>query len=435
LKPVVRLRWVAGLVAVAVVALQPLAASAREPFAHRLLTTGPQAPARFEPAPSPNPGGQLSTPTDVRSTTVDSEPWTGYENAVYAPGDDTVFVAFKRFTEDPDGGGYNQAELRVAKSIDGGATWTIHVVDPDAIEAGDTIDNSVSIDGNGDAVYIAYHVRSSGLFADMKLMVARSTDAGGTWTIDTVADGYAGDHNSIRVLDANSVAISAHANGPEEGVHLYTTRNGGSTWTDSLVEGGFGNGYYTSVGATSPRRVFVAWYNSLYPDHTDLNAARRALSGWRTTTVDGEPGDLDLAGLGASIWVAAGPTAWIAYEADTAEGAFVRVARWVPGVPGWTIVPVQQGGTIGWNTSVHAVGTSDVYVGYWRIDDTGAGRAMLAVSADGGATWSPLAIPDAGYVQPYLDSSAPSTAVQYESYQTTDLSGDHEVLRVARVRP
>jgi hypothetical protein len=60
---------------------------------------------------------------------------------------------------------------------------------------------------------------------------------------------------------------------------------------------------------------------------------------------------------------------------------------------------------------------------------------MLAVSSDGGTTWSPQAIPDPRYVQPYLDSSAPSAAVQYESYQTTDLSGDGEALRVARVEP
>src|SRR5206468_852907 len=135
-----------------------------------------------------------------------------------------VFVAYKRFTEDPSGGGYVPAELRVARTTDGGDTWAILVVDPDAIEEADTVDGSVSIDGDrASTIYVAYHVRSSGLFADMKLKVARSTDDGTTWSIQTIADGYAGDYNSIRVLDANTVVVSAHAEGSEGGVHAYVS--------------------------------------------------------------------------------------------------------------------------------------------------------------------------------------------------------------------
>jgi hypothetical protein len=368
--------------------------------------------------------------------TVDPRPWTGYENAVYAVDDGTVFVAYKRFTEDPSSGGYVPAELRVARSTNGGRNWSIQVVDGDAIEEASTIDGSVSIDGDrGSVVYVAYHVRASGLFADMKLRVAKSTDGGATWTTQTVVDSNAGDHNSIRVVDADTVLISAHAQGGEEGVHVYLTTDGGASWRDTLVEGGLGNGFYTSVGAAGLQNVFVAWYNSLYPEHTDLHAARRTRNGsWRTETVDGTPGDGDLTGLGTSTWVAPGPTVWIAYEEDTAEGAFVRVARMVPGEPGWTIDTVQQGMPVaGWNTAVHSVGTANVYVSYWHVDFSGRATAVLATSSDGGATWEPLVITDPRSSQPYLDSTAPSTVVQYVSYQTVDQAGDHPVLRVARI--
>src|SRR5205823_2182117 len=146
-----------------------------------------------------------STPASVTVRTVDTDSYTGYENAIYAADDSTAFVAYKRFLSDPGVGGYIPAELRVAKSIDAGQTWTITVVDPNAIEEGDTIDNSVSIDGDHQGtMYVAYHVRASGLFADMKLKVAKSTDNGATWTTQTVADGYAGDYNSLRVLSANA---------------------------------------------------------------------------------------------------------------------------------------------------------------------------------------------------------------------------------------
>ena len=421
--------------ALVVAAFGSAPAGARQGSPFRLISTGHEGDVRFGPNGPGRHGPALSSvPATVKTITVDTTPWTGYENAIYASDDNTVFVAYKRFTEDPSGGGYVPAELRVAKSTDGGISWTIQVVDPDAIEQADTIDGSVSIDGDhGSTVFVAYHVRASGLFSDMKLRVARSTDSGSTWTIGTVADGYAGNYNSIRVLDSSVAVISAHAAGADEGVHVYVTRNGGITWTDSLVEAGLGDGIYTSVGATSLRTVAVGWYNSLYPEHTDLNAGWHARgASWKTMTVDGVPGDSDLTGLGASTWVASGPTVWIAYEADTSQGAFVRVAKLVVGIPGWTIVPVQQGGTIGWNTAVHSVGTSNVYVSYWQVVGT-KGDPMLAVSSDGGTTWSPFAIPDPRNTQPYLDSTVPSVTVQYESYQTTDQLGHNPALRVARI--
>src|SRR5438034_4659566 len=86
-----------------------------------------------------------STPATVTVSTVDTDLYTGYENAIYAADDNTVFVAYKRFLSDPTVSGYIPAELRVAKSIDAGQTWTVAVIDPDAIEESETINNSVSI--------------------------------------------------------------------------------------------------------------------------------------------------------------------------------------------------------------------------------------------------------------------------------------------------
>src|SRR5690348_14152449 len=79
----------------------------------------------------------------ISSSTVDTDLYTGYENAIFAADDNTVYVAYKRFLSDPTVPGYIPAELRIARSIDAGETWTIAVVDPDAIEEGDTINNSV----------------------------------------------------------------------------------------------------------------------------------------------------------------------------------------------------------------------------------------------------------------------------------------------------
>jgi hypothetical protein len=368
----------------------------------------------------------------ITSSTVDTDLYTGYENAIFAPNDNTVYVAYKRFLSDPTTPGYIPAELRIAKSIDAGNTWTIAVVDPDAIEEGDTINNSVSIDGyRGSVVYVAYLVQPSGLFADIQLRVARSTDGGSTWTTQTVAQGAGGDQNSIRVLNPSTAVISAHANGASEGIHTFITRDGGTTWSDTLVAGGIGNGYYTSVGAVDSRSIWVSYYNSLYPDHQDMNAGKRLPGGsWDNFLVD-DAGD-GIAGLGSSITVAPNRAAYAAYEADTSSGAFVRVASKRNGAP-WNVVDVQSDLTIGWNTAIHEF-NGKLYVSYWRVPSGSIGLAMFAVSGDTGTTWTPITIPETRSVTPYIDLTAPSNFTQFESYQTVDPSTfTQPILQVARI--
>ena len=372
------------------------------------------------------------SPLSATITTVDTDLYTGYENAIYAQDDNTVFVAYKRFLSDPSTPGYIPAELRLARSTDAGQTWTISVLDPNAIEEGDAIDNSVSIDGDGHGtICVAYLVQASGLFADMKLTVAKSTDGGASWAIQTVANGYAGDYNSIRVLSAKAILISAHANGPSEGIHTYITQNGGANWTDTLVAGTIGNGYYTSIGAANSRSIWVSYYNSLYPDHQDMNAGRRFQDGsWANFLVDNPSNGI--AGLGSSITVTANHVAYAAYEADTSSGAFVKVASSRNGID-WNIVSVQSDITIGWNTAIHEA-NGELYVSYWRLPNGSRGLAMFALSRDGGLTWKPFAIPDTRFAEPYIDSTAPSDSTQFESYQTVDpVTFQQPFLQVARI--
>ena len=198
--------------------------------------------------------GTAPASVTITSSTVDTDLYTGYENAIFAPDDNTVYVAYKRFLSDPTVPGYIPAELRIARSIDAGETWTISVVDPDAIEEGDTLNNSVSIDGyRGSVIYVAYFIQPSGLFADAKLRVAKSTDGGSTWTTQTVAQGAGGDQNSIRVLNPNTAVISVHANGAAEGIHTFITRDGGTTWSDTLVAG---------VSGTATTRRWERWIHA-----------------------------------------------------------------------------------------------------------------------------------------------------------------------------
>lgn len=429
------LRYSVFLVALVLVAQTSIPAAAATPGVRRVIGASKQGPiwqtlanvrqTKFEDG---------STPAAVTISTVDTDLYTGYENAIYASDDNTVFVAYKRFLSDPTLADYTPAELRVAKSTDAGQTWTITVVDPDAIEDGYFLNGSDAIDGDhSSTVYVAYYVRASGLGTDEHLRVAKSTDGGSTWTTQTISDGSAGDYNSIRVFSAKAAVISSHANGFEEGIHTFITKDGGTTWSDTLVAGDIGNGYYTSVGAADPNSIWVSYYNSLYPDHTDMNAGKRSRSGsWKTVVVDGTSGDSDLTGLGSSITVTPNRTVFTAYEADTTSGNFVRVASSTNGTQ-WNVVTVQQGGYIGVNTAIHEY-NGKLYLSYWSVPVGSRGLAMFAVSGDNGVTWTPVTIRDPRYVQPYIDSAAPSNFTQFESYQTVDPSTfDQPILRVARI--
>jgi hypothetical protein len=367
----------------------------------------------------------------IRMVTVDSDSYTGYENAIYAVDKDTLIVAYKRFLSDPiePTGAHIPAELRVARSIDGGKTWSVKVIDPQAIEIGDEFEQSVSIDGDhASTIYIAYLVSSSGAFADLSLHVAKSIDTGATWTLSTLGS-FVGVYNSIRVLDANNVLISASGEGPSVGLHVFSTSNGGTTWTDALVDGS-GERWYTGIDGTASGKVYVSHYWPSVPVKLHLAKFRPAKGTWKTTPIDQAQG---YTGLGDAIALSGGAL-HVSYEDFSGSISILKVATSTDGGTSWSIVPVEQAVYVGSNTSVHTVGSARVFVSYWHANaQTLKGKPRLATSADGGATWSILTVPERQNVDLYIDLAAPAAAVQFISYQTRNFDTDASTLRVARI--
>jgi hypothetical protein len=402
--------------------------------------------ARPEGRPVPGVGSTEESSSDTApavvapgmAVTVDSRRHTGYENATYAPTSSTVFVAYKRFLRNPynPGGDYVPAQLRIARSEDGGRTWRIEVVDDGADEAGDVIDQSVSIGGDRqDAIYVAYLVQKGGSPDDMRLRVAKSTDGGHDWSIRTIARNGIGNYNAIRVIDRRTVLIAAVKSGNSEGIRLFSTENGGHDWSRSKVDN---FGWYTGLDATQWGKIWVSYYN---PGATSLHSATSLASNgpWMRDTVDGQGGDGDFTGLGASLDIARNGDVFIAYEdfQQSLGRSVVRVSTSDDGGASWARSRVEGAPIVGWNTAIRVlIGSddevSDAFVSYWLARGQPLrGHAKIAYSSDASPPWERFRIPEQRYVEPYLDMAVPNDSRQFVSYQARSSRGP--ILRVARI--
>jgi hypothetical protein len=404
------------------------------PAVERLVMTGTRTGIQSLPSRTATraPGPRVAQ--GIRVHKVDDDAFTGYENAVYAQNKSTIFVAYKKFAQDPRQQEYDPAELRVARSTDGGKTWSITVVDPDAIEDAQLIDQTVSVDGDGHGtILVAYHVQSSGQFSSQQLRVAITHDDGASWDLQTLAGTNCGDYNSTLMLDADRAFVVAHCSGQNEGLYLWATPDGGASWTERHIDSASSGAIDVGLGMSDSKHRIVDYYDSGVQDlHASRYSARRDL--WRDALIDGQPG-VGLTGLGASLTMPTDKLAFGAYEQDSSQGTFAKVASTMDGGKTWTTVPVEQGQIIGWNTAVHTDDADNVYTSYWwaqqQNGDLVAAQAHLAISTDLGATWNVAVVPERRFVQPYLDSTVTGGGAAFVSYQTADVDGSNPVLKVA----
>jgi photosystem II stability/assembly factor-like uncharacterized protein len=359
----------------------------------------------------------LTTPAFAATwtlTEVDSSPYTGAENAIYAPNVDTVYIAYKQFLEPPSSG-YTPAAVKLAQSIDGGQSWQLSLIDLDAPQSGDTFQQSVSIGGSRDTLYVAYYVQPSGLFASHQLRVAKSSDAGATWEISTLVNGFGGGFNAIKVVDEDTVYISYSGEGSASGLYIAQTHDGGSTWSLELIEPGQGNGWYSSVDAVDTQTVFSSYYNGLYPDHLDLNFAGSTDSLATVALVNVDHPPSGFAGLGSAISAVDSDTIYITYELFSG-GSRVKLAASFDGGSTWrqTFVEPDFGGV---NTAVKAFASGTIYSMYWTYPP----GAKLAKSEDQGSTWTRIPVPEEpDTIEIFLDLAVPQEGRAYLSYATRD---------------
>ncbi|QQG40289.1 MAG: exo-alpha-sialidase [Candidatus Aenigmatarchaeota archaeon] len=190
--------------------------------------------------------------------------------------DTVVYLSYKDGTDN---------DLRVMKTTDGGTTWATTNGSSPVDSAGDVGSDSSIIAIDANTVYVAYRYTTE---ADLK--VAKTTDGGTTWTIANNSfpvDQIGGQETSISALDANTVFV-AYQRGNPRGFGVAKTTDGGTNWTilngtnsiDPLV-----TVRWTSIQAISNDTLYVAYQDNT---HEIVKVAKTTDGGtnWTLTTVD-----------------------------------------------------------------------------------------------------------------------------------------------------
>jgi hypothetical protein len=294
--------------------------------------------------------------------TVDSASTVGsYGTAVGAIGDTLLATYNEDLASGLDG------RLKLARSTDGGASWTISNLDT-ASSSG----RFSSMRTAGNSVYVSYSVGSSGL------RFARSDDAGATWPVKNSVVSSGNTWYSSLAVDGSDVYISYY-NG-SSGLTVAKSIDNGATWLSGnriIVDSSAKTGDYSSI-AVSGNKVYVSYYDFT---NQDLKFAKSTDGGasWATvSTLDsaGNVGDSSSIGLNGS-------EVYICYHDTTNDD--LKLAKSADEGDAWTLSVINDPSYVGDYNSMAIYGGA-IYASYQLTDSNT--RLRFAKSTDGGGAWS-----------------------------------------------
>jgi hypothetical protein len=260
-----------------------------------------------------------------------------------------------------------ERKLKMAKSTDAGSTFTTKVID----DTGSTGYHS-SAHADEQDIYISYYDSTNG---DLKL--AKSTDAGSTFTLKAVdSTGDVGQHSSIKsVHDAVYISYYDSTNGD---LKLAKSTDAGSTFTLSTIDSVADVGKYTSMGVVGDGTIHISYYDST---NGDLKFAKSTDSGvsFNIVTVDIE----NNVGIASSLESLDAQTILISYADQT--GGNLRSAISTDSGKTWTNMAVDITGTVGLTSSITALDKTTVLISYY---DATKGNLKVAKSRPGTAIWT-----------------------------------------------
>jgi hypothetical protein len=336
-------------------------------------------------------------------------------------------------------GASNDSDIRVARSFDGGRTWTpAELLHPSlASDTGDDDTPRIATDGAGTWVVVWQSDEPVGPGdTDLDVLVSRSTDGGDTWSAPApIFSGAANDSVMDLAPHVASdglgtwVAVWQSSDpqpSPYTDFDIWTARSidAGATWSAPMrVDAASGSDLRSDtepvIAADGAGNWVATWNADELADNldTDLDVlvARSGDGGlsWSAPVLlnphqgPGRRDDFDarVAGDGAGNWVAV----WASNDPmnTLGEDFDILTARSADGGLTWTSPallnrsgPIDAGADfdpqIGHDREGH-------FMAVWQSNDGLGGTGsdsdvLLAVSGDGGATWSTPRVPHAGFI-------------------------------------
>lgn len=355
-------------------------------------------------------GTSTATITGTKAEAHSSVAYDPSSNPVLAVGPNTVTV-----TVTAESGAAKAYTLTITR-----ATWS-GVKVASATESLSTTSTSVAVSGS--EVYICFQSTPDG-----HLMLAKSLDAGATFTTSTVASVSCGPDSDIVV--SGSVLLIIYQDLTNNIVKIARSPDKGNTWTFPDLDATLGLGQYSSI-ACYGSAVYVSYYNV-----TKVWQAKSADLGlvWSTPTFASDNANFTYSSISAEGSIIAigsynGSSSRDSYcdvsinsgssftlrpvEIMDDVGSFPSVAVKNSKIymsyyhydyvsekdlmfarsdaspySSWTKVPVDTSAGVGKYSSI-AVSGAKVYISYW--DETN-NRLKIAKSADSGATWTKLTV-------------------------------------------
>ncbi|MBN2533355.1 MAG: chitobiase/beta-hexosaminidase C-terminal domain-containing protein [Spirochaetales bacterium] len=264
----------------------------------------------------------------------------------------------------------NLNDLLFAQSMDSGNTWSLMTIDPVDVRW----DTSLGMVGNN--IFIVY-----GIDPGVDLKFARSTDYGETWDTQTI-DSNAGYTQSL-AMEGNDIYISYNY-ALEDELRLATSSNQGDSWNLYVVDSDviIDDSTSTSIGVNGST-IYIGYiaHNEWVDD--DLKLATSLDSGltWSIQTIVSD-GDENHSWTHIFLSVAVeGSNIYLSYRAVTDYD--LKLAKSTDGGDTWSIKTVDSTGNVGDYNSI-AVDGSNIYISYYDETNT---ALKFAKSADGGDTW------------------------------------------------
>lgn len=338
--------------------------------------------------------------------------------ALYAPDPLTVYVVYKRLRTEDD---TSPADLVLAKSINGGWTWESRVLDADTMDTRDPTGHALAIDGSGDTVAIAWQERRGMTPADVRLKVAVSVDEGASFRTSLVVPSHGGEGPSVAVPDALHVVVGYRdLSGPYGGVAVARSADAGATWTTQALHDRVASPRHVDVAAPTALHQFVVSGAQTTQPTLRLDTTGDGGLAWRERlATPGSKGPSVSAPSLLDVYVADG-------SSEQGGPMHVKVGRSRDGGSAWCLRAFDEADLV-YGTVLDAPGAEDAWLGYWKLDPHAT--LVLARTRDGGATWQTWDVPHTFDVGLDFDVSAPSSSMAYAAYF------DGYDLRVVRLAP